>query len=172
MKNRGWGLLGIAPNVTALVSGIVGLLRRPALVHGFTEIEDNLEDKLPLLVGFAAALGARVVVNQASQRLLLQVISRALAAQMTREAALRALPLVSSVTGGVLNYALLRTAGRRSAAHWRERHEIIRGVARADLASPMRCGVRRVSLAMCSVRVLTTGWPALVMIGNLGSTSP
>jgi len=140
------GLPGVLPNAGILVSATVGLVRRHALAYGFTDIEDDPEDRLPLLVGFAAAVGAqsaigqassiagqvaaRVVIDaasrQAAQMVLAQQISYQMAVQMVRQTALKAVPVVSSVTSGTLNYAFLREAGRRSSAYWRERHLIVR----------------------------------------------
>jgi len=140
------GLPGIAPNAGILVSATVGLVRRHALVYGFTDIEDHPEDKVPLLMGFAAAAGAQGVIGQASvlmgqvagrvaidaaarqaaQLVLAQQISYQMALQMVKQAALKVVPVVSSATSGTLNYAFVRAAGRRSAAYWRERHLIVR----------------------------------------------
>ncbi len=142
------GLAGMAVDIPILVSAAVGLVRRQALVYGFTEIEDGKADetdKINLLVAFGAALGADVAAARISERLALeagafvagQTARRYLLRQVSEEMALkiiyrwipRALPVVAVAGNALLDGIFLKAFGSRAAKYYRDRHVLVRNQA-------------------------------------------
>ncbi len=132
------GLPGLAIDLPILVASTVGMVRRHALVYGFTDIEEAGGDRVPLLFAFAAALGAENAISRVSarigagiagdtmERLLARVVSEEMATRIATRWLARVVPVVSSVTGAALDYLFLAEAGRRSMKHYRDRHMLVR----------------------------------------------
>ncbi len=137
------GIPGIALDVPMLVTATVGLVRRHALTYGFTEIEDNRGDAVPLLLALGAAIGAEITIDQIAPRLaqkvgvevggklveryLLKRISEQLAAKIVTSWLPRAVPVIGAATSAALDYAFLRMIGWRSSRHYHAQHLFVRG---------------------------------------------
>src|SRR5512143_907557 len=92
------GLPGLAIDAPILVATTVGLVRRHALIYGFTELEDQRGESLPLLMALGAAVGAEFAIDRITpllaekigvdvgtavvERLLMRGISEKLAAKI------------------------------------------------------------------------------------------
>ena len=63
------GLPGLAIDAPILVATTVGLVRRHALIYGFTDIEDQHGEALPLLIALSASVGAEFAIDQITPRL-------------------------------------------------------------------------------------------------------
>lgn len=136
------GLMGVAVDVPILVATTVGLVRRHALVYGFTELEDSRGDAVPLLMALGAAFGAEITIGQLTprfarwasvdvgtrliERYLLTRISERVANELIVHWLPRAVPIVGAAAAAALDYAFLRVAGRRSQQHYRGRHVRVR----------------------------------------------
>jgi hypothetical protein len=132
------GLPGLAIDIPVLVASTVGMVRRHALTYGFTDIEDEGGNRLPLLLAFSAALGAERAIARVSLRLaeaatgavmeraLMRVISEKMAAKLVASWLPRAVPLVSSAASAVLDFFFLHEAGRCSMEYFRGRHDMVR----------------------------------------------
>lgn len=132
------GLPGLAIDLPVLVASTVGMVRRHALVYGFSDIEEAKGDRVPLLLAFATALGAESAIDRLSarlgasiagpavERLLARVVSEEMATRIATRWLARAVPVVSSATGAALDYFFLREVGRRSIRHYRERNLLVR----------------------------------------------
>lgn len=132
------GLPGLALDLPVLVASTVGMVRRHALVYGFSDIEEAKGDRVPLLLAFATALGAESAIDRLAtrlgaslagpsiERLLARVVSEEMATRIATRWLARAVPLVSSATGAALDYLFLREVGRRSMRHYRERNLQVR----------------------------------------------
>ncbi len=130
------GLPGIALDMPVLVAATVGMVRRHALVYGFTDIEEAGGDKMPLLVAFGSALGAEAAINSmtkrfvgvatgdAVERMLARLISQQMAGRIVTKILPRAVPIISSATSAMLDYWFVRAAGRRSMSYFRARHQL------------------------------------------------
>ena len=59
-----FGMPGLAVDLPVLVANTVGLVRRHALVFGFTTIEESTSDPRPLLVALGASIGADMVIDR------------------------------------------------------------------------------------------------------------
>lgn len=136
------GIAGIIVDVPILIAATVGMVRRQALVYGFTEIEENEGDRIPLLLAVGAAIGADIAISQVSKTLAIEggvraaviTIERYLAGKISEELAAkivlrwipRAIPIISAFTGAALDAWFLNMAGKKSADYFRERHLLIR----------------------------------------------
>ncbi len=137
------GLMGVAVDVPILVATTVGLVRRHALVYGFTELEDSRGDAVPLLMALGAAFGAEITIGQLTprfarwagvdvgtrliERYLLTRISERVANELIVHWLPRAVPVIGAAAAAALDYAFLRVAGRRSQKHYRAQHLLVRG---------------------------------------------
>lgn len=137
------GIPGIALDVPMLVAATVGLVRRHALTYGFTEIEDNHGEAVPLLLALGASIGAEITIDQLAprvaekvgvdvggklvERYLLKRISEQLAAKIMTSWLPRAVPVIGAATSAALDYAFLRMIGWRSSHHYRAQHIFVRG---------------------------------------------
>jgi len=136
------GLAGLAVYMPILIATTVGLVRRHALIYGFTEIEDNQRDAMPLLLALGGALGAEITIGQLTPRLarwvrvdmgtrfveryLLKRISERLAGEIVVHWLPRAVPLLGMAASAALDYAFLQVAGARSLKHYRAQHQLVR----------------------------------------------
>lgn len=136
------GLAGLAIDMPVLIATTVGLVRRHALIYGFTEIEDSKGDAMPLLLALGGALGAEITIGQLTPRLarwvgvdmgtrlveryLLKRISERLAGEIVVHWLPRAVPLLGMAASAALDYAFLRVAGDRSLKHYRAQHQLVR----------------------------------------------
>lgn len=142
------GIAGMAVDIPILVSAAVGLVRRQALVYGFTEIEDGKADetdKINLLVAFGAALGAdvaaakigervaieagRFVAVQTAKRYLLRQVSEEMAIKILYSWIPRALPVVAVAGNALLDGLFLNAFGWRCGKYYRARHTLVRSQA-------------------------------------------
>ena len=137
------GIPGIAVDVPMLVAATVGLVRRHALIYGFTEIEDSHGEAVPLLLALGASIGAEITIDQVAprvaqkvgvemsaklvERYLLTRISEQLAAKIMTSWLPRAVPVIGAATSAALDYAFLRVIGWRSSRHYRTQHLFVRG---------------------------------------------
>jgi len=140
------GLVGVAANVSVLVATTVGMVHRHALTYGFTDIADDADNRLPLLLAMAAALGAdaaitlvrpglanilgnaviRAAALKAAEKQVAQQIATTLVSNTTATLLPRAVPIMGVLTGAGLNAWFLHKAGGRSVGYWRERHQLRR----------------------------------------------
>lgn len=148
------GLPGLAIDAPILVATTVGLVRRHALIYGFTEIEDQRGEAMPLLMALGASVGAEFAIDRLTprfaekigvdvgtalvERFLMKRISEQLAAKIIVSWLPRAVPIIGAATSAALNYGFLSVIGRQSSRHYREQHTLVRRQLQssdADLAS-------------------------------------
>src|SRR5262249_35835359 len=127
------GLLTLVPDTSFLVVITLRLLQRLSLLYGL-RVHDP-DQRLEMWKATAAAAGVDFGKDLAEKQRFERIdprIARALAAKMSAEAAEkwagRLIPLASSAVGGGLNYAFVRSWGRRAQRHLRERHIKQRGL--------------------------------------------
>jgi uncharacterized protein (DUF697 family) len=126
----GLGLGGMAtllPDMGALAVITMRMVQKLSLVYGF---EFNTEEEMAeLWIAAATAAGVDVgrdllektVVKNLIERLAARMAER-ISAEAAEKLVARAVPVVSSVFGAVLNYYFVRAWGKRALGHFRERH--------------------------------------------------
>jgi uncharacterized protein (DUF697 family) len=129
-EGAGLGLGGFAtvlPDMGILAAITLRMLQKISLLYGF---EYNTEEEIAeFWIAAATAAGADLGREALEKRVLQGVVERAaaliserLGVELSEKAAARALPLVSSAAGAVINYFFVRAWGRRALAHFRQRH--------------------------------------------------
>jgi uncharacterized protein (DUF697 family) len=121
------GLATVVPDMGILAAITLRMLQKLSLVYGFEFNTD--EETAQLWIAAATASGVdlgkelleKTVLRTFVERVAAR-ISEKLGAELAEKAAARALPIISSVVGGVLNYYFVRAWGQRARNHFRERH--------------------------------------------------
>jgi uncharacterized protein (DUF697 family) len=130
VEGAGLGLGGFAtvvPDMGILATITLRMLQKISLLYGF---EYNTEEEVAeFWIAAATAAGAdlgrealeKTVLRGAVERMA-ALISERMGAELAEKAAARALPLVSSAAGAVINYFFVRAWGRRALQHFHQRH--------------------------------------------------
>jgi hypothetical protein len=137
-----FGLPGLAIDLPVLVANTVGLVRRHALTHGFTTIEDSTNDPTPLLLALGASVGADMVIDRVGikvgekvglelgtkvvEKYLVTRVSEQFAARIVTSWLPRMVPIIGIATITALDTAFLTLAGRESTRYFRQRHLAVR----------------------------------------------
>jgi len=137
-----FGMPGLAVDLPVLVANTVGLVRRHALVYGFSTIEDSTNDPKPLLFALGASIGADMVIDRVGttigekvgldlstklvERYLVERVSEQFAARLMTSWLPRLVPIIGTATIAALDTAFLTLAGRESSRYFRERHLAVR----------------------------------------------
>ena len=143
-----FGMTGLAVDLPVLVANSVGLVRRHALVYGFTTIEDSVSDPKPLLFALGASIGADMVIDRVGttigekvgldlstklvEKYLVKRISEEFAARLMTSWLPRLVPIIGTVTIATLDTAFLTVLGRQSARYFHERHLVVRNYLAAE----------------------------------------
>jgi EcsC protein family len=120
------GMITVLPDASMLTVITLRLIQRLCLLYGFEE--HGQEQRIEMWIAAASAAGIDfskdLAEKQMIERLAPRIASR-LAIKIGEESAEkwvgRLVPLASSAIGGALNYAFVRTWGRRVQRHLRER---------------------------------------------------
>jgi uncharacterized protein (DUF697 family) len=129
-EGAGLGLGGfttILPDMGILAAITLRMVQKLSLVYGFEYNTD--EEVAELWVAAATAAGVdlgrdlieRTVLRTFVERVIARISER-FGLEIAETAVTRAVPLVSAVFGGLLNYYFVRAWGRRAVAHFRRRH--------------------------------------------------
>jgi uncharacterized protein (DUF697 family) len=129
-EGAGFGLGGVAavvPDMGVLAAITLRMLQKMSLLYGF---EYNTEEEVAeFWIAAATAAGVDLgrevlekrVLRPLAERAILRISERA-GAEMAEKVAARAVPIVSSAAGAVINYYFVRAWGRRAQQHFRQRH--------------------------------------------------
>ena len=126
------GILTIMPDLGILSAITMRTIQKLSLIYGF---EINTDDEVAeLWIAAASAAGVDIsrelLEKEVVNRFVPKVIQR-IAAQASTEViekwAGRLIPLASSAIGCALNYYFVRTWGQRAMAHFRNKHQEMRG---------------------------------------------
>lgn len=121
------GFISLVPDMSFLAVIAMRMLQKLSLIYGFEYANEEETAELWLAAASAAGLdlGRDFLQKEVVERFVPRVMER-IAARMGAEAAekwsARAIPFVSGVLGGALNYYFIREWGRRAKRHFRERH--------------------------------------------------
>lgn len=129
-EGAGLGLGGFAtlvPDMGILAAITMRMVQKLSLIYGF---EFNTEEEVAeLWIAAATAAGVdlgRELLEKTILRNFAERVAARMAERMGAEAAekllARAIPILSSALGAVLNYYFVRAWGRRALAHFRQRH--------------------------------------------------
>ena len=121
------GLITIVPDLGILSAITMRMVQRLSLIYGFQFNTD--EEVAELWIAAATAAGVdvskelieRTVLKSFVQRVIGRIAAR-FSAEFAEKAVARAVPILSSVVGAVLNYYFVRAWGDRAMAHFRQRH--------------------------------------------------
>ena len=129
-QGAGFGLGGVItliPDASLLTIITLRLIQRLCLIYGFEENEE--ERRIQMWLAAAAATGIDFSKDLAEKQLIERLAPRLasrLAIRIGEESAEkwigRIVPLASSAIGGALNYAFVKTWGRRVQLYLREKH--------------------------------------------------
>jgi hypothetical protein len=125
------GILTTLPDLGILSAITMRMIQKLSLVYGFEYSTDEEIAELWIAAASAAGvnLGKELLEKEVIGRFVPRVIERIAikaSAEVAEKWAARIVPLISSVTGGALNYYFVRQWGRRAHRHFRERHLRIR----------------------------------------------
>jgi hypothetical protein len=144
LEGAGFGLGGmitIIPDAGLLTILTLRLIQKLCLLYGFDQQGDN--ERLELWLAAAAATGVDYGKDLAEKQLVEKLaprIAERLAIKLGQESAEkwvgRLIPLASSVIGGALNFAFVRSWARRVQRNLRARHIETRPVATAAAYRP------------------------------------
>jgi len=121
------GFLTLVPDLGFLSTLTGRMIQKLSLIYGFPYATEEEKAELWLAIASASGLdiGKEFLEKQVIERLVPRIIERVAVRASTEVAekwAARAIPLLSGLTGGALNYFFLRKWGRRAQAHFRARH--------------------------------------------------
>jgi hypothetical protein len=121
------GFATIVPDLGVLSAITMRTVQKLSLIYGFQFNTD--EEVAELWIAAATAAGVdiskEVLERTVVKSFVRQVIGRIAAqvsAEFSEKMVARAIPIVSSAVGGVLNYYFVRAWGRRALEHFRQRH--------------------------------------------------
>jgi hypothetical protein len=121
------GLVTMVPDLGILSAITMRMVQKLSLIYGF---QFNTEEEVAeLWIAAATAAGIdigkevleKTVLKSFVQRVIARMAAR-LSIEFAEEAGARAVPILSSVVGGVLNYYFVRAWGNRVLVHFRQRH--------------------------------------------------
>ena len=126
------GLLTAIPDVGILSGIAVRMIQKLSLIYGFEySTEEEVAD---LWIAAASAtgvdIGKELLEKQIIERFVPRVIRRIAfeaGAEVAEKWAARAIPILSAVGAGGMNYYFIRQWGRRANRHFQERHAATRG---------------------------------------------
>jgi hypothetical protein len=131
------GVLTLIPDASFLTIITLRLIQRLCLLYGFEE--DEQERRIQMWLAAAAAAGIDFSKDLAEKQMIEKLAPRLasrLAIRIGEESAEkwigRIVPLASSAIGGALNYAFVKTWGRRVQRYLREKHLADRATAMAE----------------------------------------
>jgi uncharacterized protein (DUF697 family) len=121
------GLITIVPDLGILSAITMRMVQKLSLIYGFQFNTD--EEVAELWIAAATAAGVdvskelieRTVLKSFVQRVIGRMAAR-FSAEFAEKAVARAVPILSSAVGAVLNYYFVRAWGDRAMAHFRQRH--------------------------------------------------
>jgi len=125
------GIMTILPDVGLLSTITFRMIQRLSLIHGFEYSSNDEVAELWLATASAAGvdIGKDWLEKQVVERFVPRVVERIACragAEVAEKWVARAVPLVSSVLGGTLNYYFIRGWGNRARRHFRERYLLTR----------------------------------------------
>lgn len=129
-EGAGFGLGGFAtivPDLGVLSAITMRTVQKLSLIYGFQFNTD--EEIAELWIAAATAAGVdiskelleRTVVKSFVQRVIGRIAAQ-FSAELAEKIVARAIPIVSSAVGGIMNYYFVRAWGRRALNHFRQRH--------------------------------------------------
>jgi len=129
-EGAGFGLGGFAtivPDLGVLSAITMRTVQKLSLIYGFQFNTD--EEIAELWIAAATAAGVdiskelleRTVVKSFVQRVIGRIAAQ-FSAEFAEKIVARAIPIVSSAVGGIMNYYFVRAWGRRALNHFRQRH--------------------------------------------------
>ncbi len=128
------GMITVLPDASMLTVITLRLIQRLCLLYGFEE--HGQEQRIEMWIAAASAAGIDFSKDLAEKQMIEKLaprIASRLAIKIGEESAEkwvgRLVPLASSAIGGALNYAFVRTWGRRVQRHLRERQLAERALA-------------------------------------------
>jgi uncharacterized protein (DUF697 family) len=121
------GLSTIVPDLGILSAITIRMVQKLSLIYGFQFNTD--EEVAELWIAAATAAGVdiskelleKTVLKSFVQRVIGRMAAR-LSAEFAEKIVARAIPILSSAVGAVLNYYFVRAWGDRALAHFRQRH--------------------------------------------------
>jgi uncharacterized protein (DUF697 family) len=121
------GMVTMVPDLGILSAITMRMVQKLSLIYGFQYNTD--EEVAELWIAAATAAGVdiskelleRTLLKRFVQRVIGRIASR-VSAEFGEKMVARAVPLLSSAVGAVLNYYFVRAWGRRAVAHFRQRH--------------------------------------------------
>ncbi len=121
------GFVTIVPDLGILSAITMRMVQKLSLIYGFQFNTD--EEVAELWIAAATAAGVdiskdlleRTVLKSFVQRVIGRMAAR-FSAEFAEKAVARAVPILSSAVGAVLNYYFVRAWGDRALAHFRQRH--------------------------------------------------
>jgi len=121
------GFVTIVPDLGILSAITMRTVQKLSLIYGFQYNTD--EEIAELWIAAATAAGVdiskelleRTVLKSFVQRVIGRMAAR-FSTQLAAKIVARAVPILSSAVGAVLNYYFVRAWGRRALVHFRERH--------------------------------------------------
>ena len=115
------------PDVGILSAITLRMVQKLSLIYGFEYNTDEEIAELWIATATAAGLDLtkdvleRTVLKTFVERVIARVAER-VSLEFAEKAAARAVPLLSSVVGAVMNYYFVRAWGNRVQGHFRQRH--------------------------------------------------
>ncbi len=121
------GFVTIVPDLGILSAITMRTVQKLSLIYGFQYNTD--EEIAELWIAAATAAGVdiskelleRTVLKSFVQRVIGRMAAR-FSTEFAEKIVARAVPILSSAVGAVLNYYFVRAWGRRALVHFRERH--------------------------------------------------
>jgi uncharacterized protein (DUF697 family) len=129
-EGAGLGLGGFAtvvPDLGILSAITLRMVQKLSLIYGFEYNTDEEVAELWIATATAAGLDLtkdvleRTVLKTFVERVIARVAER-VSVEFAEKAAARAVPILSSAVGAVMNYYFVRAWGNRVQAHFRRRH--------------------------------------------------
>jgi len=121
------GFITIVPDLGILSAITMRTVQKLSLIYGFQFNTD--EEVAELWIAAATAAGVDISKELIEKTVLKTFVQRAIgriaarfSAEFAEKAVARAVPILSSAVGAVLNYYFVRAWGDRAMAHFRQRH--------------------------------------------------
>jgi uncharacterized protein (DUF697 family) len=137
------GLATIVPDLGILSAITMRMVQKLSLIYGFEYNTD--EEVAELWIAAATAAGVDISKELLEKTVVRTFVERVIgrmaanfSAEFAEEMVARAVPVVSSVVGALLNYYFVRAWGNRALTHFRQRHleERKRRAAQVTLLGP------------------------------------
>lgn len=129
-EGAGFGLGGFAtlvPDLGILSAITMRMVQKLSLIYGFQFNTD--EEVAELWIAAATAAGVDITKDLLERTVMRSFVERVIgrmaarfSAEFAEKAVARAVPILSSAVGAVLNYYFVRAWGDRALAHFRQRH--------------------------------------------------